>query len=208
MKIWNRTVCWRQSFRICELLFAEYQQAIEGKYTDSEDYIDLYMGKIKSSELIAQSSIWVYGFDSFAPKAMEVLGNLMAAAREVNVFLTCDRNCRDEELFVLPEIVMSNLCRQAEAFGVPHKCKKVEQGDGFDCKKNNPAISHLECELYAVTKTHFAGEEISGQGEIPGEESRITLVQAKQIFTVRRNPRLLIFCIFCGIKGFGAGILQ
>lgn len=166
-----------------QLLYAEYQQAIEGKYTDSEDYIDLYMGKIKSSEWIAQSSIWVYGFDSFAPKAMEVLGNLMASAREVNVFLTCDRNCRDEELFALPEIVMSNLCRKAEAFDVPYKCRKVEQGSGFDCKKNNPAISHLERELYAVTKTPFVGEEISGAGEFPGEESRITLVQAANLYS-------------------------
>ena len=51
-----------------ELIFAEYENRIDGKYTDSEDYISLYTEKIKSSSIVQGAVIWVYGFDSFAPK--------------------------------------------------------------------------------------------------------------------------------------------
>ncbi|MBE6025534.1 MAG: hypothetical protein E7229_01330, partial [Clostridiales bacterium] len=60
-----------------ELIFGEYEKAISGKYTDSEDYIDLFLGKIGKSELIRGNKIWIYGFDSFAPKALSVIGELM-----------------------------------------------------------------------------------------------------------------------------------
>ena len=65
-----------------ELIFGEYEKAISGKYTDSEDYIDLFLGKIGKSELIRGNKIWIYGFDSFAPKALSVIGELMTYAEE------------------------------------------------------------------------------------------------------------------------------
>ena len=42
-------------------IFADYERQIEGKYTDSEDYIDLYLSKIPESEEIKNSQIWIYG---------------------------------------------------------------------------------------------------------------------------------------------------
>ena len=90
------------------LLYESYERRIEGKYTDSEDYIDLFLSKIAQSALIQDQDIWIYGFDSFAPKAMSVIGELMRSAREVQVVLTADhdRSSRDGELFTLPELVM------------------------------------------------------------------------------------------------------
>ena len=61
------------------LIFDEYEKKIEGRYTDSEDYIDLYMDRIGRSKLIKGAAVWVYGFDSFAPKAMGVLARIMSA---------------------------------------------------------------------------------------------------------------------------------
>ena len=61
---------------------------LKGKYTDTEDYADLYIGKIAQSQLVKGSRIWVYGFDSFAPKAMALLGQLMQTADELNLVMT------------------------------------------------------------------------------------------------------------------------
>ena len=72
------------------LLFNDYEKQIKDRYTDSEDRIDLYLGKIRESELIRGNQIWVYGFDSFAPKTMALLGELMSSADEVNLLLTWD----------------------------------------------------------------------------------------------------------------------
>ena len=45
------------------LLYEEYERRIAGKYTDSEDYIDLFLAKIPQSQLIRDNDIWIYGFD-------------------------------------------------------------------------------------------------------------------------------------------------
>lgn len=131
-----------------ELIFSKYQEAIEGKYTDSEDLIDLYMSKIPASHMLKDCNIWVYGFDSFAPKALAVFGHLMAACKAFNIFLTYDRDCLDADLFRLPEIVMRNLESQADAFGVKHQRQKVSPE--YAAEKQAAAIKHIESQLYAT----------------------------------------------------------
>ncbi|NCF00405.1 PD-(D/E)XK nuclease family protein [Emergencia sp. 1XD21-10] len=158
------------------LIFSEYQKKIKDRYTDSEDYIDLYMSKIRSSAWISESRIWVYGFDSFAPKALDVLGNLIATAKEVSVFLTCDKGCRDEELFLLPEIVMRNLRKQAEAYDMECRMQQVAEGTGFDAVRN-PAISHIEKEFYAV------GQRTGDFPALGGKDAPVTLVQAANMYS-------------------------
>lgn len=153
------------------LIFDEYEKRIEGKYTDSEDYIGLYTEKILTSSLIAESRIWIYGFDSFAPKAMNFLGNLMERAVETNIFLTYDADCRDGEIFRLPEIVMARLCDQARERGVSVQKTKVGEGSGFDAVKRTKALAKLEKELYALTPA-------------PCEDSRgITIVRAANMYS-------------------------
>ncbi|NBH61328.1 hypothetical protein D1155_06655 [Anaerotruncus sp. 80] len=158
------------------LIFSEYQKKIKDRYTDSEDYIDLYMSKIRSSAWISESRIWVYGFDSFAPKALDVLGNLIATAKEVSVFLTCDKGCRDEELFLLPEIVMKNLRKQAEAYDMECRMQQVTEGTGFDAVRN-PAISHIEKEFYAV------GQRTGDFPLLKEQDAPVVLVQAANMYS-------------------------
>ncbi len=158
------------------LIFSEYQKKIKDRYTDSEDYIDLYMSKIRSSAWISESRIWVYGFDSFAPKALDVLGNLIATAKEVSVFLTCDKGCRDEELFLLPEIVMRNLRKQAEAYDMECRMQQVAEGTGFDAVRN-PAISHIEKEFYAV------GQRTGDFPLLKEQDAPVVLVQAANMYS-------------------------
>ena len=101
------------------LIYGEYQKKIEGKYTDSEDYIDLYIDRIGRSGIVSGARIWVYGFDSFAPKSVKVLRGLMGAAEEVNIVLTGDKGCRDEELFSLTRTVMHRLIEAGKEVGCP-----------------------------------------------------------------------------------------
>ncbi len=126
------------------LLYSRYEDKIKGKYTDSEDYIDLYLSKIKDSALIEGNSIWIFGFDTFAPKALRVIGQLIAKAEQVNVVLNWDKNCRDEELFDLTGMVIEALKAQGEAVGSQVCCRAIK---GYD---RTFAVSHLERELYAL----------------------------------------------------------
>ena len=69
-------------------LFSLYEEAIAGKYLDSEDYITFYGDKMLDSSLIAVSDVWVYGFDTFTPKNMLVLERILKTARSLNIVMT------------------------------------------------------------------------------------------------------------------------
>lgn len=69
-------------------LFALYEEAIAGKYLDSEDYITFYGDKLLGSSLVAGSDVWVYGFDTFTPKNMLVLERILKTARSLNIVMT------------------------------------------------------------------------------------------------------------------------
>jgi len=132
-----------------KLIYDRYQSEIDGKYTDSEDYIDLYIDRIGESRFIKNSTIWIYGFDSFAPKSLEVIEGFMGAASEVNVVLTYDKMCSDEDLFDLTGTVMRNLIERAGNAG----CRLGDNqkiSDEFAVEKNSRAIAFLEKELYAM----------------------------------------------------------
>lgn len=69
-------------------LFSLYEEAIAGKYLDSEDYITFYGDKMLDSSLVAASDVWVYGFDTFTPKNMLVLERILNTARSLNIVMT------------------------------------------------------------------------------------------------------------------------
>ena len=108
------------------------------------------MSKIAQSALIQDQDIWIYGFDSFAPKAMSVIGELMRSAREVQVVLTADhdRSSRDSELFTLPELVMHKLQEAAEARDID--CKRQAIPESYRIRERAAAVRQIEQELYAL----------------------------------------------------------
>ena len=149
-------------------LFEKYEEAIDGKYTDSEDYINLFLEKIKDSEQIRNSQVWIYGYDSFAPKTMALIGKLMLAADDVNLVLTWDDNGRDSELFELTSMVISNVKKLADELGVEHKLYPVTEEYKREIK--NQAIDHVQKELYTLPSIKADCEE------------GITLVEAAGIY--------------------------
>ncbi len=152
-------------------LFSDYEQQISGKYTDSEDYINLYIDKIKDSQMIKESRIWVYGFDSFAPKAMALLGQLMAAAKQLNLVMTFDDRGRDKDLFELPKIVIQNAERLADSLGIEHERRRIPED--YAVLGRAEAVRHIEKELYAVPAVKCKTAEGS-QG--------LTLVSAANVY--------------------------
>ena len=141
------------------LLYEEYEKRIEGKYTDSEDYIDLFLSKIPGSQLIRDNDIWIFGFDSFTPKALSIIGELMSSARNVQVVLTADQNidARDHELFALSELVMHRLQQEAEARGVA--CRRQPIPQTYRRQNCASAITRIEQELYALPARPAAGTD-------------------------------------------------
>ncbi|MDR3242493.1 MAG: hypothetical protein LBT34_01005, partial [Clostridiales Family XIII bacterium] len=51
---------------ICAV-FQNYEDRIRGKYIDTEDFLSLFMSKIRESDILRESEIWMYGFDYLTP---------------------------------------------------------------------------------------------------------------------------------------------
>ncbi len=130
------------------VVFEKYEEQIAGKYIDTEDYVSLYAGKIAQSEMIKNAEIWVYGFESFTPKNLEVIGRLMAAAKNVNIVITGSEPGRDADLFSLSGYITDRFVKMAEESGVPWKKEAVP--DSYMIEDKAHAVRALEQELYAL----------------------------------------------------------
>lgn len=165
------------------LLYSEYEEAIRGKYTDSEDYIDLFLGKISRSKLIAGNHIWIYGFDSFAPKALSVIGELMQYAADVNLVITYDdkRGARDADLFALAEAVIWNFENLAERRGIEVRKRAIPKSYAAE---RTDKIQFIEQELYALPARKYAGDGAGAEGDekAAGGADSLTLVAAANLY--------------------------
>lgn len=169
------------------LLYSEYEAAIRGKYTDSEDYIDLFLGKISRSELVAGNHIWIYGFDSFAPKALSVIGELMQYAADVNLVLIYDdkREARDADLFALAETVIRNFENLAERRSIEVRKRAIPKT--YTAERADK-IQFIEQELYALPARKYArgGQSTNpaedGASEAAAAADSLTLVAAANLY--------------------------
>lgn len=153
----GETAFLKKKLQDMSLIFKCYEEQIQGKYLDTEDYVSLYAGKIRESRMVRSSAIWVFGFDSFTPKNVEVIGNLMQAAPEVNVILTCDAGGRDDELFSLTRGIMNKFCDLAEELRVPWEKSRI--GDSYRITGKKRAILGLEQELYSIPAKQRSNHE-------------------------------------------------
>lgn len=145
-------------------IYTKYEALIEGKYLDTEDYLNLFISKIEQSRLIRDSVVWISGFDYFTPKSLNIIEQLILTAKEVNVVLTADcssgeRGCamppesRDSDLFDLTRGIMYKLKIIAEQSGIDYEevpiggRYRIPVGEGPGAKAG--PLAHLEQELYA-----------------------------------------------------------
>ena len=84
-----------------------YDEAIDGRYTDSEDYIAMYVSAIRDSKLVRGKSVWIYGYDSITPKFADAAVELAKAAGSVNFIV-------NQSDFGLDERLIASLMRLGE----------------------------------------------------------------------------------------------
>ena len=127
-------------------IFREYEKAIEGRYTDSEDYIDTVVNRIPQAEFISDRDIWIYGFDCFTPKNFDIIGELIRTAEDVNIVMTYDDRGNDAQIFEITGAVVAQLEKLAFDMGKDLSVKAIE---GYH-KNRNAVLEHLERQLYSL----------------------------------------------------------
>lgn len=174
------------------LIFSEYQKKLRGKYTDNEDLIDIYIDAVSKSKTIAKSKIWVYGFDSYTPKNARFIMALAQRAKEVNLHLIFDENCRDEDLFSLSGNMTEAFRRSATELGVPINVYDIHEPKAA----KTPALEFMEKELFAVGKRRFTdADSRRKKGEIAdGTKGEIVDAQENPIDDRINNAIKIVSC--------------
>lgn len=174
----------RQKLMDIGRIFAGYEKRLAGKYLDTEDYTALFTKKIAQSELIAKSRIWIYGFDSFTKKSLEMLRALMLRAKDVTVVMTgADSGEEEREFFRITARMMFCLAAIADEEGVSWKKERIT--DAYKvCRDSAPELAHLEREWCGYTLRPYEQGQKQGQerDQNPTFGNRIRLCRAANLY--------------------------
>lgn len=131
------------------LIYNRYEEQIKGKYTDVEDHLNFFITKIKESSLVGDGEFWISGFDTFTPKVINIIRELVLCSGRVNLFLTYDGEDKGNGFFYLAEEVISRLKNALPS-------NMVEEYKIEDHKRQiKPPIAHLENNLFRHPHTEF-----------------------------------------------------
>ena len=132
-------------------IYKKYEEYIQDKYVDTEDYVNLFISKLEKYEEIKDRDIWIWGFDYFTPKNLDLIRELMRNALSVNIVMTYDEGSRDDEIFE----ITGQMINKFRLIAIEEKIEfdqnkievayKIKSEDG--CHK---ALSDLERELFAI----------------------------------------------------------
>ena len=100
------------------LIAKGYEEAIAGRFTDSEDLLAFITAKIPESSYIKGSEIWYHGFYSFTKMDCGFLAALAKHSHGLTMMLPLGEGCSgDEELFAAPKRTLSMLRAAAQSAG-------------------------------------------------------------------------------------------
>ncbi|MEG0291128.1 MAG: PD-(D/E)XK nuclease family protein [Anaerovoracaceae bacterium] len=143
------------------LIYKDYENYIDGIYIDPEDYISEVAKKVSESKLIKENTVWIYGFDYFTAKNLELIKAIMDRAKETNIVLTYEKD--NGELFALGDHMMRKLKE------IDDNIKFVSLQD-YEKSVKRQAIYHVEKSLFS--------EPADSSDEVVG----VTLVQAANYY--------------------------
>lgn len=106
-----------------ERIYQSFEEAVAGKYINSEDYFRLLAEKAAESDYLREAELYIDGFYSFTPMEYQVIAQLMKHCRRVTVALTVDRLYLDSEpdeldLFRLPGSTCHSIYQMAKTEGI------------------------------------------------------------------------------------------
>lgn len=143
------------------VVYRGYEERISGNYLDSSDHLRRLAEKIPRSDFIANSRIWLLGFDYFSPLMTDVIIGLAERSPEMNVLLTAEPG---NSFFALTNRFIETLCLRAEEGSIPFAARSLPEGCGFD----RPAeIAYIERALFAWSAPAFSAPPTSSEPSLP-----------------------------------------
>ncbi|MHC0036760.1 helicase-exonuclease AddAB subunit AddB [Pseudoneobacillus sp. C159] len=174
-----------------ELIYQSFEQSLQGKYLDSEDYFRLLTDKASLSSYLKNAQIYIDGFDSFTPQEYGIISALMKNCRRVTIALTLDEpywQSAPEELhlFRMSGSTCQTIYDMAKAEGIT-----IEPELRFNEQKRwqDDALFHLETHFdtrpvvkYNQKANIQIGQAVNRRAEVEGIARKIKeFVRTKEI---------------------------
>ena len=144
-------------------IFGEYENKLKDKIYRFRGLHSILRKRILSSDLVASSDVWIYGFDTFTPKNFLVMERILKTAGNLNVVMTysddvySDRACMlaDEsgEMFSLTQHIIEKLMLTAEELNEDVRKISLEKSEKYHRKNvwqsDKPVILADTSNIYA-----------------------------------------------------------
>lgn len=153
----NSNVILKQKIKELSGILEDYEQAIAGKYTDSEDYINMYIDAIPECRIAKGKDIWIYGYDSITPKFTRAMLELAKRAESVNLII-------NENDYGLDQRVKAAIRAKAAEAGVSVGEERIS--DEY-LKVKSEALSRIEkhlCETVVSDEVLAANSDFQPDG--------------------------------------------
>lgn len=138
-----------QKMRDITLIYEAFNDYLQDRYLDMEDYINLFIDKLGQSRYFSDARIWIDNFTTFSPQSLRIIDRLIPLTADLTISLTRDDQVRkrDQELFMLSDSTYRKLHAMAIKWGIREE--NVEYKTSQDNRVKSPELKHLEQELYA-----------------------------------------------------------
>ena len=80
----------KQKLTDLSLIYTDFIDYMDGKYTDAEDCLNLLAEKLPHSSLVRGAKVWIDGFTWFNPQELAILHQLLLTASEVKITFCID----------------------------------------------------------------------------------------------------------------------
>ncbi|MDF2904462.1 MAG: ATP-dependent nuclease subunit, partial [Bacillus sp. (in: firmicutes)] len=177
-----------------ELIYQHFEEALQDKYIDSEDYFRLLAEKAASSKFLQEAEIYIDGFYSFTPIEYMVIEQLMKHCKRVTISLTLDQPFTDSlpeelHLFRMTGDTCQTLHDMVRAEGIPYE-DPILLTELLRWK--NHSFFHLEKYFDLLPVQEYRGETaihiaqaVNRRAEIEGVARKITELVRKQGYRYR-----------------------
>ena len=132
------------------IMYERFNAYLQGRYIDSEDYINLLIEKIAQATFLRKSKIWIDGFTSFTPQIYRIIEKLMTLAEEVTITLTLELSKANmaEDVFKITEQTYEKIQEIARFYGISGEVIDLDK-EPMDFDGKALELRHVEKELFS-----------------------------------------------------------
>lgn len=147
----------RQKLKDINIIYQRFNQYMEGRYIDSEDFMSLLMEKIEDYKPLKKARVWVDGFNTFSPLSLRIIEKIMLNAHDTTISFTLDphQSKTEQDLFQLTERSYRQIRDVAKNNALREEVIFVDSSSAEALKSSE--INHLEAEFYAYPGKEFVG---------------------------------------------------